>query len=171
MPGLWTIASIAKGIERNYKLRNPKASHFKVKQHKGLGYRMFGGTDERWYVHHKEFLAYQDGPYQTKLEAQQAVELTVRVLRLQNPKLKPNDRERLQAELKRDALGGLLGPRVQTLFKAQEAHSGPSAEPNSSLDRPPDPATKKCPYCAEFIKAEAIVCRFCGRDLPAASQF
>ena len=34
---------------------------------------------------------------------------------------------------------------------------------------PPAPQNKQCPFCAEDIKSDAIVCKHCQRDLPLNS--
>lgn len=43
-------------------------------------------------------------------------------------------------------------------------------EPNQAPVVATDPGPiKRCPFCAEDIKLDAIVCKHCGRDLPKAA--
>lgn len=42
---------------------------------------------------------------------------------------------------------------------------------NENAKREKDGYTKKCPYCAEYVKKDAIVCKHCGRTFSTDSDF
>lgn len=60
-------------------------------------------------------------------------------------------------------LGVLLGPigLLITYFSSDD----------EKVKREKTGDTKKCPYCAEYVKREAVVCKHCGRTLGGNSDF
>jgi hypothetical protein len=75
-------------------------------------------------------------------------------------------------------LAVVISPLIAGLFliAAPRIEKGPQTEakPESKQNltewlsgTPTTPEHKRCPYCDEAIRRQAVVCKHCGRDLPA----
>ena len=53
---------------------------------------------------------------------------------------------------------------IQGVQEANELMENPGPE-EGNIYTPAPPTKRTCPWCAETIKAAAVVCRFCGRDV------
>jgi len=83
------------------------------------------------------------------------------------------------AEMGATTYAGVAGPRrlKDTITRAQELQQERGAALQARQvaqatapagEGPTRGDTRSCPFCAEVIKAQATICRFCQRELPAA---
>jgi TPR repeat protein len=55
---------------------------------------------------------------------------------------------------------------IEGVRESNALMQNPFPEPGN-IYTPPQPEERTCPWCAETIKAAAVICRFCGRDVQA----